>query len=335
VHSSDLLHELEPLVGQLFDRHLATTREWFPHEHVPYSRGRDFVPGEAWSEADTDCGPAPLPAEVRSSLFVNLLTEDNLPYYFRDLERMFGTHGNWSTWARWWTAEEGRHAIVLRDYLTVTRALDPRALERARMAQVSGGQAPAPTGPHQGMVYLCLQELATRISHRNTGKLVGDGPANSLMTRIAFDENLHYVFYRDLTTAALAIDPSTMVKAIDEVVCGFAMPGLGIPGFEQHASAIARAGIYDVQIHYEQILVPVVLRLWKLESLTGLTDEAERARDHALAHIERVGRVGRALANRRARLAAEQAAQGVQGLQIRVAAQRLDPAGDEAAARTP
>jgi acyl-[acyl-carrier-protein] desaturase len=28
-----------------------------------------------------------------------------------------------------WTAEEGRHAIVLRDYLTVTRNVDPVALE--------------------------------------------------------------------------------------------------------------------------------------------------------------------------------------------------------------
>jgi acyl-[acyl-carrier-protein] desaturase len=306
VQSSELLLELDSLVGQLFERHQATTREWFPHELVPYSRGRDFVPGEEWTPEQAACGGAALSESMRSALFVNLLTEDNLPYYFRDLERMFGTQGNWATWARWWTAEEGRHSIVLRDYLTVTRALDPRELERGRMAQVSGGEAPAPVGPHHGLVYLCLQELATRISHRNTGRLMGDAPANELMTRIAFDENLHYLFYRDLAIAALALDPSTMVQAIDEIVCNFAMPGVGIPAFEHHSARIANAGIYDLQIHHEQILVPVVLRLWKLESLTGLTDEAERARDHALAHIERVGRVGRALAKRRdARTAAD------------------------------
>jgi acyl-[acyl-carrier-protein] desaturase len=304
VQPSDLLRELEPLAGQLFERHLASTREWFPHEHVPYSRGRDFVAGQEWTTEQADCGPSPLSDAVRSALFVNLLTEDNLPYYFRDLERMFGTQGSWSAWARWWTAEEGRHAIVLRDYLTVTRAIDPRELERARMAQVSGGKTPTPPGPHHGMAYLCLQELATRISHRNTGKLMGDAPATDLMTRIAFDENLHYVFYRDLTTAALAIDPSTMVQAIDDVVTNFAMPGLGIPGFEKHASAIAHAGIYDVETHHEQILVPVVLRLWKIESITGLTPEAEKAREHLLAHIARVGRVGQALAARRARTTA-------------------------------
>lgn len=298
VHCSDLLCELEPLVGQLFERHLATTREWFPHEYVPYGRGRDFVCGETWEPDHASCGATPLSSAVRSALFINLLTEDNLPYYFRDLERMFGSKGSWAQWARWWTAEEGRHAIVLRDYLTVTRAIDPRALERARMIQVSKGEAPAPTGPHHGMVYLCLQELATRISHRNTGKLVGDVPANDLMARIAFDENLHYVFYRDIATAAIAVDPSTMVQAIDDVVCSFTMPGTGIPGFEQHAAAIARAGIYDVRTHHEQILVPVVLRHWKLETLTGLSAEAERARTHVLAYIERVGKVGRALASR-------------------------------------
>jgi acyl-[acyl-carrier-protein] desaturase len=28
------------------ERHLDRSKEWFPHEHVPWSRGRDFVPGE-------------------------------------------------------------------------------------------------------------------------------------------------------------------------------------------------------------------------------------------------------------------------------------------------
>ena len=42
-----LLHELEPTVERLFDRHLDTTKEWFPHELVPYSRGRDAEPDRA------------------------------------------------------------------------------------------------------------------------------------------------------------------------------------------------------------------------------------------------------------------------------------------------
>ena len=33
-----LLRELEPTVETLLGRHLTTTKEWFPHEVVPYSR---------------------------------------------------------------------------------------------------------------------------------------------------------------------------------------------------------------------------------------------------------------------------------------------------------
>jgi hypothetical protein len=46
--------------------------------------------------------------------------------------------------------------------------------------------------------------------------------------------------------------------------------------------------------------VPVVLRHWKVESLEGLTDEAERARDQLLKRIAKIGRVAKRLANRKA-----------------------------------
>ena len=44
----DLTQDLQPVVGKLLERHLGTTKEWFPHELVPWSQGRDFDPGEAW-----------------------------------------------------------------------------------------------------------------------------------------------------------------------------------------------------------------------------------------------------------------------------------------------
>lgn len=291
VNRTDLLHELAPLAGRLFERHRASTKEWFPHEHIPYHRARDFQLGEEWSAEAADCGGAALSEAARSALFVNVLTEDNLPYYFHDIERMFGSDSVWGAWGRWWTAEEGRHSIALRDYVTVTRAIDLRELERARMQQVSGGEAPAPPGPHHGFVYLCLQELATRISHRNTGALVGDPAARDVMARVAFDENLHYLFYRDLTTAALAVDPSPMVQAMADVVLDFKMPGTGIPDFSRHSALIAKAGIYNLAIHHDQVLVPMVLRHWNVAALTGLTDEAERARQRLLAHVARLGRI--------------------------------------------
>ncbi len=282
-----LLNDLVPVVEKLVDRHLAASKEWFPHALVPWELGPEVEPERAWTDADSPLSPA-----VRSSLLVNLLTEDNLPYYLRDIQRMFGGVEVWDFWTRRWTAEEGRHAIVIRDYLTLTRAICPEELERARMAQVQCGQVPRPPTAVEGLAYLTMQELATRIAHRNTGRLLADDAGFEVMKRVAADENLHFLFYRDVASAALEVVPSEMVIAIDAEVRNFEMPGTGIQNFASHARAIAREGIYDFAIHHDQILAPVVLREWKLEDLVGLSDEAERARDRVTAHIARVKRVG-------------------------------------------
>src|SRR5918911_2562176 len=216
-----LVHELMPAAEKLMERHAASSKEWFPHLYVPWSRGRDFEADEEW-----DPGAFPLPPAVRDALFVNLLTEDNLPYYFHTIDNIFGA-GVWGEWIRRWTAEEQRHSIVIRDYLTVTRALDPVELERARMAQVSGAVVPQPATVCDTLVYVALQELATRLAHRNTGKLLGDPVGYEVMARVAADENLHYLFYRDATSAALQIDPSGVVLAIDRQGPGFPTPGAG------------------------------------------------------------------------------------------------------------
>ena len=211
---ASLLRELEPTVERLFDRHLATTKEWFPHQHIPYGRGRDYRPDELWSADDADLGGARIDDAVRSSLIVNLLTEDNLPYYFRTIERELGDDGPWGAWSKRWTAEEGRHSMAIYGYMMVTRAVDPVELERGRMHQVSTGEVPEPRTPVDVLAYVALQELATRIAHRNTGRLLGDSAGYDVMMRVAADENLHHLFYRDLTTAAIALDPSAATRII-------------------------------------------------------------------------------------------------------------------------
>ncbi len=289
-----VLRELGPTAARLFDRHLANAKEWFPHDFVPWSRGRDFEEGYEWDPSESEVS-----APVRSALFVNLLTEDNLPYYFRTIDGRLGADHPWHEWSRRWTAEEARHGIVLRDYLTVTRAIDPTALERARMAQMSLAEVPEPETVADLVVYVSLQELATRISHRNTGRLLEDKRGYEVMARVAGDENLHHVFYRDVTSAYLELDPSTVVMAIERQVRNFAMPGTGIPGFTEHARAIASAGIYDLAIHHDHVLAPTVIGQWHLDSIEGLSGEAEQARERTISHMARVARAGRHLAERR------------------------------------
>jgi acyl-[acyl-carrier-protein] desaturase len=167
------------------------------------------------------------------------------------------------------------------------------------MAQVSCGQVPEPETPQDAIAYVALQELATRISHHNTGKMIEDPAGYEVLKRVASDENRHYLFYRDLVTAALELDPSGMAVAIDRQVRDFEMPGTGIVDFATHARAIASAGIYDFQIHHDQILQAVVVRHWALESLEGLDDAGEAARHSALRHIGRVGKAAKRLARHR------------------------------------
>ena len=218
-----VLHELMPLVEKSLDRHVGAANEWFPHDYVPYEEGRNFVK-EPWRPEDSR-----LPDIAQTALEINLLTEDNLPYYHLALWRTFGEEEAWGEWVRRWTAEEGRHAIVIRDYLTVTRGCDPKALEQGRMDQAFRGWYPefAEQGPLDGVVFTTLQELATRISHRNTGAITDDETAEKLCSRVATDENLHYVFYRDMAVQAIQMNPSAMVEAMHRQITNFAMPGAG------------------------------------------------------------------------------------------------------------
>ena len=218
----DLLTELEPAAEMLLNRHLGMAKEWFPHDYIPYSMGRDFDKDPWTPDQPRISGVAQIAFEV------NLLTEDNLPSYHREIHRMFGRgDGPWINWVNRWTAEEGRHAIVLRDYLVVTRNIDPIALERGRMNQLQTAYDHDDGGNVlRGLAYVAFQELATRISHRNTGRYSSDPVADRIMTRIASDENLHMVFYRDMLSEAMKIDPSAAVHAIADEIMDFQMPGV-------------------------------------------------------------------------------------------------------------
>jgi acyl-[acyl-carrier-protein] desaturase len=282
-----LLRDLLPSVERALERHTALAVEWFPHDFVPYEEGRNYAL-EPWQPSDSH-----LPDVAQMALEVNLLTEDNLPYYQLALWRTFGEHDAWGEWVRRWTAEEGRHAIALREFLTVTRGADPQQLERGRMDMAIRGWYPnfAEVGPLDGVIFTTIQELATRLAHRNTGELTDDEAAKRICARIATDENLHYVFYRDMAAEAIQVDPSAAMLAIRRQVTGFKMPGADMPGFHEKAKAMARAGIYNMRIHLEQVLRPVLEKHWHLAQAEGLSDEAERAREEIFVYMARLERV--------------------------------------------
>lgn len=277
---TQLLAELEPEAERLLNRHLTMAQEWFPHEYVPYSQGRDYD-SEPW----TPDHPR-LDGVARTAFYVNLLTEDNLPSYHREIYRMFGTTDSaWRNWVHRWTAEEGRHSIVLRDYLVVTRNTDPVALERGRMQVMEDGYETDGKDALRGMAYVAFQELATRISHRNTGRYSGDPVADRIMARISADENLHMIFYRDMLTAAMQLDPTSVIKAVKAEIEDFEMPGAVMHDFRRMSIQIAEAGIYDLRVHHDDIVWPL-LRHLGVFSATGLDAEAEQARQELRAFLD-------------------------------------------------
>ena len=296
-----LFKQLEAAVEENLDRHLAAAEDWMPHEYVPWSEGRNFaaLSGEPWSVEQSV-----LSAAARTAMEVNLLTEDNLPSYHRELGHTFGRHGAWGAWVNRWTAEEGRHASCIRDYLLVTRGVDPERLERARMATLQAGWDAGNKPLLPACAYVSFQELATRVSHRNTGRYCGDPVAERLLARIAMDENLHMIFYRNLVQAALEIAPNQTLRAIADEVAGFVMPGSVVPGFARKAVQIAQAGIYDLRIHHDDVVMPL-LRHWRVFEAAGLDAEGEQAQQDLAAALEALDARATRFVERRAEMQTE------------------------------
>jgi acyl-[acyl-carrier-protein] desaturase len=302
----DILRELEPVVERNLNDHLRKAKAWNPHDYVPWDDGHNFA---ALGGIDWEPGQSKLSEVAQTAMVTNLLTEDNLPSYHRLIHKMFSKgDGAWKNWVKRWTAEENRHAIVLRDYLVVTRAVDPVALEAARMAHMTTCIAKPVKGPQflRSVAYVTLQELATRISHRNTGTVCGEPIAERMLQRIAADENLHMIFYRNLSAAALELTPNEMLRAITDIVTQFQMPGLTQPNFRRGAVVLAKNGIYDLRQHLDVVVRPV-LRAWKVFDRTDPSGDGDRAREELGAYLDELEVKARRFEEQRDRAAARRA----------------------------
>jgi acyl-[acyl-carrier-protein] desaturase len=288
----ELIRELEPIAAAGLNQHLAATKNWHPHDYVPWSSGSSYAElgGRDWDTAQSG-----LSEVARVAMVTNLLTEDNLPSYHRAIAEHFSVDDAWGAWVNRWTVEENRHGIALRDYLVVTRAVDPIALEQARIAQVTAGFSPGQQGQRairpesmlDALSYVTFQELATRVSHRNTGRACAEPIADQLLRRVAADENLHMIFYRNVAAAALDISPDQAMVSIWRILVNFQMPGFAIPNFRRNAVKIAVGGIYDLRQHLDDVVMPV-LRKWRVFEREDFRGEGARRRDELAVFIKRM-----------------------------------------------
>lgn len=249
---------------------------WYFHDFIDWEKGESFK-DKPWNASEATLSP-----EVRTAFVLNLLTEDNLPYYTTLFSSYFDEGSPMKRWSRLWTAEEGQHAIAMRSYLLTSRNCDPKLLEDDRMATVEAGWEPEFATVVDMFCYTSAQELATQVSHRNAGIKSDCETAHALMAKIARDETHHYLFYRGVTTAMLAQAPNIVLPALNRVLQDFSMPGTKIPGFGRRALKMARIGIYNQRIHAENIVDPLI-RHWKIADITDLSPEAEQARDDIMA----------------------------------------------------
>jgi acyl-[acyl-carrier-protein] desaturase len=307
-----ILTELEPVAELNLNRHLGLAKDWHPHDYVPWDEGRNFAAmgGFDWAPSQSN-----LSELARVSMITNLLTEDNLPSYHREITANFSQRGAWGHWIGRWTAEENRHSIVIRDYLTVTRAVDPVELEQARMVHMTTG-APTPEEKEWGgflvnVAYVTLQELATRVSHRNTGKVCKEPIADRMLQRVAADENLHMVFYRTMCAAGLDLVPDQMMEAVMHVVRGFEMPGRSMPNFRRYGVLMAKHGIYDLRQHLEEVVEPT-LKHWNIFERNDFGPRGEQARERVARHLEKLARDTAKFEEQRDRMLARERAHDMQ-----------------------
>ena len=96
------------------------------------------------------------------------------------------------------------------------------------------------------------------------------------------------------------------MRAITEEVVGFEMPGAMIPGFSRKAVQMAKAGIYDLRIHHDDIVTPL-LRQWGVCEL-DLDADGEAARDELAAAVAALDGEATRFVERRDEAAAKKAA---------------------------
>jgi len=294
---TEVLSHLETKVKEWMDDHVDKRKLWF---------SSDFLPADEKMNDDQETNIKKLRErvrgikdEVRVAVALNLLTEEGLPHFHRLIAKYLGDRSFWSKWNNMWTAEEDRHGAVIRDYVRDGRLFSFREVELMQFHYIESGFNPDwDKDPYKVFVYTTLQERATQISHKNTGKLAGeDEPLlNGILSSIAADEAKHYTFYRNVFKEVLKLDPNKAMLSAADIMPAIDMPGISMPNFRDMADVVRRIGIYGPQ-DYKKI-VEEAIKFWEIELITGLNDIAQKAQEKILSIPKRLEKVAQYIERR-------------------------------------
>jgi len=237
-----LILELEPVVDENLNRHLATEELWYAHDYVPFEQGENFafLGGKDW-----DSSSVTLPKHVTDALEILLITKDNLAGYHRELVEHFILDDRWGRWIGRWTAEEHLHAVALRNYLVVTREIDPAANEDVRVAHVMKGYRADSYSQIETLAFMALLERAHAVFCRNLQAQIDEPVLQALVGRIARDEERHEEFFANLVAYLVTYDRDETVAAIAKRAAGFEPIGADIEAYQDKVKVVAESGIFD------------------------------------------------------------------------------------------
>ena len=234
--------ELEPVVGENLARHIATEEPWYAHDYVPFEQGENFafLGGRDW-----DPSSVTLPKPVTDALEILLITKDNLAGYHRELVEHFILDDKWGRWLGRWTAEEHLHAVALRNYLVVTREVDPCANEDVRVAHVMKGYRADTYTQIETLAFMAMFERAHGVFCRNLQGQITEPVLQNMVGRIARDEERHAEFFANLVAHCLTTQRDQTVEAIAKRAAGLQVIGADIDAYADKVKTVAEAGIFD------------------------------------------------------------------------------------------
>jgi acyl-[acyl-carrier-protein] desaturase len=239
---NELILELEPVVAENYERHIDTADIWYAHDYVPFDQGENFtfLGGHDW-----DPSQVTLPKHITDALEILLITKDNLAGYHREIVEHFILEEKWGRWIGRWTAEEHLHAIALREYLVVTREIDPTANEDVRVEHVMKGYRADHYTQVETLVFMALYERAHAVFCRNLAARIDEPTLRGLIERIAKDEERHEEFFANLVAHCLSYTHDETVDAIARRAAELGVVGGDIDAYQDKVQLVADAGIFD------------------------------------------------------------------------------------------
>lgn len=234
--------ELEPVVQQELRRHIDTEELWYAHEYVPFDQGENFafLGGRDW-----DPSQVTLPKPITDACEILLITKDNLAGYHREIVFSFILADKWGRWIGRWTAEEHLHAVALRNYLVVTREIDPAANEAVRVESVMKGYRADDYSQLERLAFMAFFERAHAVYCRNLQAQVSEPVLKSLLNQIAKDEERHEEFWSNLVAHCLQTHRDETIEAIAKRAAELGMVGGEIDAYQDKVANVAQAGIFD------------------------------------------------------------------------------------------